>query len=108
MDARARRVAENEDTFRKLNEGLDRIVGLLPGPVAYYCECPDRGCDRPLVLDHGAYREVRADPRQFIVAPGHEQADYEEVVADRGRYLVVRKTGDAGEIAEAISPIVFD
>jgi hypothetical protein len=104
MDARARTVAANEATFRDLNEGLDRVVGSLPGPAAYYCECADPECDQPLVLDRASYREVRADPRQFLVAPGHEQPEFEDVVADHGRYRVVRKTGEAGEVAAASSP----
>ena len=108
MDRRARVVAANESKFRELNEGLDRIVGSLPGPAAYYCECADDACDRPLVLNRGEYQEVRSDPRQFIVAPGHEELEFEVVVADRGRYLVVRKTGEAGEVAEATSPLASD
>jgi hypothetical protein len=108
MSRRARVVAVNESKFRELNEGLDRVVGSLPGPAAYYCECADDSCDRPLVLHRGEYQQVRTDPRQFIVAPGHEDLAFEVVVADRGRYLVVRKTGEAGEVAEATSPIVRD
>ena len=96
-------MAGNESRFRDLNEGLDRVVGGLPGAAAYYCECADPHCDRPLVLGRGEYRDVRRDPQQFIVSPGHEQLEFEEVVADRERYLVVRKTGEAGQFAREMS-----
>ena len=103
MDHRAQRAVENENTFRELNEGLDRVVGSLPGPAAYYCECANADCDRPLVLDRGEYREVRADPRHFLVARGHEETEFESVVADHGRYLIVRKDGEAGAVAEELA-----
>jgi hypothetical protein len=38
-----------------------------------------------------AYRAVRADERQFIVAPGHEIPDVEAVVAKHEGFFVIEK-----------------
>lgn len=77
---------------RELNEQIDRVVGSLGGPAAYYCECVDPACERTLLLEREAYRAIRADPEQFVVAVGHERARLEEVVVRQDGYLVVRKT----------------
>ena len=37
------------------------------------------------------YEEVRADGATFMLTPGHEHADIERVVSDRGRFQVVEK-----------------
>jgi hypothetical protein len=46
------------------------------------------------------YESVRANPRRFIVKPGHERRELERVVDARDGYLVVEKVGDAGAVAE--------
>jgi hypothetical protein len=37
------------------------------------------------------YEDVREKPTTFLVVPGHEQEDIEQVVADRGRFRIVEK-----------------
>ena len=46
------------------------------------------------------YRAVREDPRRFIVVPGHENPEFEEVVERHDRFNVVEKFGAAGRAAE--------
>jgi hypothetical protein len=43
---------------------------------------------------------VRSNARQFLLRPGHQRADVEDVVLISDEYLVVAKRGHAGEIAE--------
>jgi hypothetical protein len=43
---------------------------------------------------------VREQPRRFFVLPGHQDPQLERVVETHGDYLVVEKTGEAGEVAE--------
>jgi hypothetical protein len=43
---------------------------------------------------------VRANPRQFVVLPGHQDPEFEVVEHADERYLVVRKVGEAGRAAE--------
>jgi hypothetical protein len=72
--------------------------------VGFRCECARLGCNLVLELSVSAYEQVRAHPRRFVVAPGHEQAGVETVVENRPGYVVVEKLERAGEIAEANRP----
>jgi hypothetical protein len=38
------------------------------------------------------YENVRKSSTTFLLAPGHDQPDIEQVVLDRGRFQVVEKT----------------
>jgi hypothetical protein len=47
---------------------------------------------------------VRVEGDRFVVAAGHEPDELERVVDRHARYVVVEKTGDAGELARADDP----
>ena len=98
------RVAMNEATFRKVNEGME--VGQDPGGLlTFICECGRLGCTELLELRRAEYEGVRADPRRFAVLAGHEMEDVERVVERHDRYLVVEKAGDVeSEIVEHTDP----
>jgi hypothetical protein len=100
-----RRLASNEDVYREVNEGIQR--GQWPGeddkPVGFRCECARLGCNMLLTLTLAEYKQVRADPRRFVLVRGHEIPAVEKVVHDAGGYVVVEKIGAAGEAAEARS-----
>ena len=101
-----RRAAANEATIRDVNEGIER--GQWPGeedsPVGFRCECARLGCNQLVELTVREYEEIRANPRRFVVVPGHEVDDVETVVESRGRYVIVEKRDLAGEVAEAHDP----
>lgn len=77
---------------RDFNEQIDRVVGSLGGPAAYYCECADPACERTFLLERDAYRAIRKDAEQLLVADGHERQGREEVVVRGDGYLVVRRS----------------
>jgi hypothetical protein len=62
------------------------------------------GCAERLAIDPEAYQRARQEGRRFIVLPGHENPDFERVVKRHREYLVVEKTGEAGEVAEQLVP----
>ena len=101
-----RRAAANEATIRDVNEGIER--GQWPGeedsPVGFRCECAQLGCTDVIELSVREYERVRANPRRFIVLPGHERLEAEIVVETRATYLVVEKLDQAGAAAEATDP----
>jgi hypothetical protein len=105
-DESKKRVAHNEDVFRKLNERIE--AGRWPGDeatgMAICCECGDLGCNLLLEIAPADYERVRADPRRFVVAPGHELPEVERVVERSGDYLVIEKLDEPGRIAEAQDP----
>lgn len=107
MQARERQLAENEVRFRALNERLrDRSGTWEPGEgrLELVCECGDEDCTLALHLGPQEYERVRSDETQFVVAPGHERPEVEDVVARHGAWVVVRKRGEAAAIAAEADP----
>ena len=98
------RVAMNEATFRKVNEGME--VGQDPsGLMTFLCECGRLGCNKLIQLTRAEYEGIRANPRRFAILDGHEILEAEEIVERHDRYLVVEKTGDPeAEIVEHTDP----
>jgi hypothetical protein len=100
------RVARNEALFREANEAIER--GLWPGEahraVRFLCECAQVDCGQMVELSLGDYESVRADPKRFLMVPGHQLSEFETVVEERPEYLVVEKRGEAGEVAEQLDP----
>jgi len=100
------RIAANEAIFREVNEGIAR--GQWPGeeraPASFRCECARLGCNALVELTIGEYEQVRAHPRRFLVATGHQLPDVETVVDERSGYLVVEKEEVAGREAEKSDP----
>jgi hypothetical protein len=108
MDSRETRLARNETLFREVNERIEQAVerasrndGHL---YEFLCECSNADCTLLLPLTISEYEAVRSDPRQFIVAPGHELPEIEYVVARNSDYQVVVKAGDAGEFVAERDP----
>jgi hypothetical protein len=98
------RVAMNEATFRKVNEGME--VGQDPaGLLTFVCECGRMGCTELIQLTRNEYESIRANPRRFAIVHGHEILEAEEIVERNDRYFVVEKAGDPeAEIVEHTDP----
>lgn len=97
------RAARNEALFREVNENIARLEeshGQTGTDPVFLCECADPECTEQLSVDGETYRRARAEPRWFLVLPGHEDAELERVVERHPAYLIVEKTGAAGEVAE--------
>jgi hypothetical protein len=105
-EAREERLAKNEALFRTLNENIVGIAGPLGGetPYEFVCECATTGCFERLMLTLAEYERVRGDGAHFILKPGHEDIEVEQVVAVHDEYDVVEKDGIAGVIAHQEDP----
>jgi hypothetical protein len=102
---RQEKVAGNEPMHRRVNEAIER--GRWPGDedaTSFRCECARRGCSSLIELTREQYEALRADPRRFVVVPGHEEPEIEDVIEAREGYLVVEKRGAAARMAEATDP----
>jgi hypothetical protein len=95
-DSVRERIVENNYTFREANEQIHAKADEYDAPVErvpFLCECPVPSCTQILRLTLAEYEEVRANPRHFFTAPGHEQADAAvgHVVSREIDYVIVEK-----------------
>jgi hypothetical protein len=100
-------VAENEALFRQVNERIEEVNSNLDsdGLSDFLCECGDDDCTTPISMTLAEYEEVRSVPTYFVIAPGHETVDVEDVVRSGHRYAVVEKhAGEAARIAVETDP----
>jgi phosphoribosylaminoimidazole-succinocarboxamide synthase len=97
------RVARTESFFRDVNERISEAARKLGADYAeFVCECADAECSERFTAQLEEYDEVRADGRRFLVAPGHEEPQYERVVERNEDHGVVRKDTDASVAAEVL------
>jgi hypothetical protein len=101
MDERERRIAENEAFWRQLNELSPPEPGMLN---AVFCECGRLECSERVPMTAAEYHAVRARATTFVVAPGHEQTEVEQVIETNERFRIVEKEGEAAEIAIQTDP----
>ncbi|MGH2892385.1 MAG: hypothetical protein ACRDPM_03835 [Solirubrobacteraceae bacterium] len=100
------RVAANEALLREVNEAIERgqWLGEENEPVGFRCECARLGCDQVIALALREYERVRAHPRRFILAQGHEVPEAETVVESGAGWAVVEKRQRAGDVAQDTDP----
>jgi len=106
MDAREKRMAQNEALFREVNERVNDIANELgpEGPYTYLCECANADCTFRVTLTSEEYESVRADPTHFVVLPLHYTPEVESLVAQTEAYWIVQKSGEAGDYVEQLDP----
>jgi hypothetical protein len=103
------RIARNEALFRSVNERVRELAAsvgstTVPETVPFVCECGSADCAATVQLTVGEYEHVRADPTQFVVVPGHEIPEVEDVVEQHERYDIVRKHDHEAQIAIDTDP----
>jgi hypothetical protein len=101
-----RRLARNEDLFRRSNEAVAR--GLWPGetrgPLRLRCECARLECGSFIEVPEQEYEAVRQHAARFLVCEGHELPEIERVTSRATGYVVVEKLHAAADEAEALDP----
>ena len=95
---------KNEALLRATNREIERAseeLGETGGSeIEVLCECGREGCRAVLSLTIGEYDRIHSERDRFIVLPGHENADLEQVVERTERYCIVDKFGEAEKIAQ--------
>ena len=106
MDARQKRMTQNEALFREINERVQDVADSLEVESVreYFCECANADCTFHVMLTRSQYESVRTDPTQFDVLPQHFTPEVETMVGEFDGYWLVRKTGEAGDYVESIDP----
>ncbi len=107
MSDAEQRSSRAERVFRRANARLaDTYREFSPagltadGHAPFICECSDPRCTRIVQLTLEEYADVRADPRHYVVVPGHVVRDFERVVEENDRYAVLAQDGAATRSAE--------
>jgi hypothetical protein len=85
------RLKQNETVFRAVNDEIDDL-GAPDSRIAYVCECADVSCSETVRLDRADYRRIQAQRGHFVVVPGHEVPEIEDVVERDSDHLVVDKS----------------
>ena len=103
----AERIAHNDSAFRAANEQISGKATAFDTAenqlIPFICECADSECMTVLQLNLAEYEQIRRDSRQFLNALGHDRVEGPvEVIYKNQEYLVVKKSGRAGEIAEQL------
>ncbi|HEX6601902.1 MAG TPA: hypothetical protein VF030_04615 [Solirubrobacterales bacterium] len=87
------RVTQAEINGRRVNEAIERGGGG-GGSAVFVCECGHLGCTTTLELAIADYEEVRTNFDRFLVIPGHEITEVDQVVERHPGYLVVVKPSE--------------
>ena len=95
----AQRASRNEEIFRDVNEKIEKGVEWhgVTSAVEYHCECGNSECFEKIDLRPSEYERVSAERYRFVIRPGHEDDQIEQVVERHEAYLVVEKIGEARE-----------
>ena len=64
-------------------------AGLTTFPIV--CECGTGSCTETLRVPCTRYEAVRSRPERFIVKPGHELPEVEDVVEEGAEFHIVEK-----------------
>ena len=111
MGTSEERVARNEAVFREFNERVEAVADSFDVQgegqsqrIEFVCECGRLDCLDRIELTRAQYEAVRADPRRFVVVPGHEDPRVARAVEQQPRFLVVEKLDHAAEVAVEHDP----
>ena len=100
------RIGRTESLFRGVNERIAVSARRFGGDDAsFVCECDDPPCTDRVRATLAEYEAVRADGARFLVAPGHENREVEEVRGHGTRFSLVEKVKPlARQTAEQLNP----
>lgn len=96
------RAAAAEVNGRQVNEAIERGTREA-GSAVFVCECGKLGCTSTVELTIAAYEEVRSAFERFLVIPGHELEDIEDVIERHDGYFVVAKRDDQAVAIAAVT-----
>jgi hypothetical protein len=95
-----RRATLAEINGRRVNEAIEPDRGT--GTAVFVCECGYMGCNSTVEIGIADYEDVRTDFDRFLVVPGHEIEEVDEVVESHATHLVVvKRQGVPKEMARA-------
>ena len=101
------RLVRHQVIFREVNERIRELAEHfdLKSGAAFICECSNERCVESIPLDFGEYKAIRSSPTLFLITPGHETVEVENVVETNDRYALVEKIRKVELVTESYQPI---
>lgn len=95
-DLTVERIQRNNAVFREANDRIHDAVKTYEhqlDQIPFLCECPVEDCVEIVRLTEDQYAAIRAEPRHFMTAVGHEVSERPvgTVVSRNDGYVVVEK-----------------
>ena len=70
----------------------------------FTCECADLCCIQMIDLSLSEYETIHKEPNRFFVLPDHVYPEFEPVVSENERHVLVAKHDEGGELARSLTP----
>jgi hypothetical protein len=81
--------------IRSVNERIRELATDDPdASYDFVCECLDEGCFSMAMMTAAEFDSVRDDPDTFVVHPGHEDRDVDDVIGRSDRYTLVSRSAE--------------
>lgn len=106
MSVSLERLVRNQLVFREVNDRIREVRKRfdLEGPTDFVCECSGESCTETVSLALDEYDGVRSSPTLFVIVPGHETLEVEQVVEVNERFMLVEKFKLTDEVVESYTP----
>jgi len=95
----AKKLKQNEITFKKVNEGIKKIEKNSLTPTAqknnqidFVCECSDENCFEKIRLTVVEFESFRRNQNQFIIKENHQTPEIEQEIGGSKDFVIVEKT----------------
>ena len=84
---------ETEQTFRGANMSIMDVAAELDvgGRVPFLCECSDTRCRELIRMPWAEFEALHRHGKLYVVVPGHELLEVEQLVVESATYNVVEK-----------------
>jgi hypothetical protein len=92
---RKQRIVQTEEFYRQINDLIARN-GRRDGQV-YMCECANPYCNVTMDVTDEDITTLHSVPGYYLILPGHEIPEVEQVVQQTATYTIVTNDGTAGE-----------
>ena len=79
--------------FRRGNESLyaAAVDARETSRVPFLCECADEDCLGRVEVTASQWETVAHEPNHYLMSPGHQRSDGEQIVGSIGEYEIARK-----------------
>jgi hypothetical protein len=102
MSVSLERLVRNQLVFREVNDRIREVRArfALEGPTDFICECSREDCTETVSLTLDEYDGVRSSPMRFVIVPGHETLEVEQVEDVNEGFMLVEKFKLTDEVIE--------